>query len=98
MVFTSTLLKEQGGWHYMFKLLSQLIIALVGNCKSSFLKTIQQQSIPEFFDSNVQCIETLGVQLTLTEINLLISQEHSFDSHQLNYRKELPCFNSTKLI
>jgi len=58
----------------MFKLPEQLTIAYVDDCKTSLLIEIQQQDIIEIDDSNVQQIDTLGIQLLLATVKFIISQ------------------------
>jgi len=58
----------------MFTLPEQLTIAYVDDCKTSLLAEIQHQDIIEFDDSNVQCIDTVGVQLLLATVNYIKSQ------------------------
>jgi len=58
----------------MFKLPEKLTIAHVDDCKTSLLTEIQHQDIIEIDDSNVQQIDTLGIQLLLTAVKFIISQ------------------------
>jgi len=59
----------------MFTLPEQLTIAHVDDCKTSLLEEIQHQDIIELDDSNVQCIDTVGVQLLLATVNYITSQK-----------------------
>ena len=58
----------------MFKLPEQLTIAHVDDCKTLLLTEIQHQDIIEFDDSNVQRVDTLGIQLLLAAVQFITSQ------------------------
>jgi len=65
----------------IFKLPELLTIAYVDDCKSSLLIEIQHQDIIEFDDSNVQQIDTLGIQLLLAAVKFITSQNKQFIWH-----------------
>ena len=58
----------------MFTLPEKLTISHVDDCKASLLIEIQHQDVIEIDDSNVQQIDTLGIQLLLAAVKFIISQ------------------------
>jgi len=58
----------------MYKLPAQLTISQVEECKTELLKLIDDNDVISFDDSDVASIDTVGVQLLLTAVTYIASQ------------------------
>ena len=58
----------------MFKLPSELTIANVDECKSQFIAFVDGHDEIVFDDSDVERIDTVGIQLLLTAITYITAQ------------------------
>jgi anti-anti-sigma regulatory factor len=58
----------------MYKLPAQLTISQVDECKADLLQVIEDNDIISFDDSDVVSIDTVGVQLLLTAVTYIASQ------------------------
>ncbi|MFT5755577.1 MAG: anti-anti-sigma regulatory factor [Alteromonadaceae bacterium] len=58
----------------MYKLPAQLTISHVEECKTELLQLITDNDVISFDDSDVVSIDTVGVQLLLTAVTYIASQ------------------------
>lgn len=61
----------------MFKLPEELTIVQVDECKSQFLTYVNENIELAFDDSQVNRVDTVGIQLLLSMVNYIASQNKS---------------------